>query len=193
MMYHPVKSGCRRNQQFSRYGRKSHIWLYGALTVTLTLRAKQSCRMTHGPIILHRHDEFGTKRFSNSDDIIWTNAETLNLCCDLDLQHRYPIFWQNIPVNDDTLSNYVWLLKYQQFKQNSRKAYFLLIWAFTVTLTLKTANQSFCMTLQVMKMHHYTKFGYKRFKGSQNISWTNTKILNLNCDLDLEHSNQIFS
>ena len=33
----------------------------------------------------------------------------------------------------------------------------------TVTLNLKTANQSSRMTLQPMMAHHHTKFGYKQF------------------------------
>ena len=40
----------------------------------------------------------------------------------------------------------------------------------TVTLTLKLAHQSFCMTLQLMMMHYQTKFSYKKFSGSEAVS-----------------------
>ena len=42
-------------------------------------------------------------------------------------------------------------------------------------------------------MHHYTTFGHKRFDGSEDISKTFTDILNRRCDLDVEHSNPLFS
>ena len=50
------------------------------------------------------------------------------------------------------------------------------------------AIQSFCKALWPMKMHHYPKFGYKRFSSSKDIVWTNTTNLNLCCDHDFEHS-----
>ena len=42
-----------------------------------------------------------------------------------------------------------------------------------MTLTLKSAHQSFCMTLWLMMMHQYTKSGLKRFTGSDDICQTN--------------------
>ena len=59
-------------------------------------------------------------------------------------------------------------------------------------MTLKIANQSFCMTFQLMTMHHYTKFGNKMFGGVENNMWTNSEILTLRCDLDLERSKPFF-
>ena len=41
-----------------------------------------------------------------------------------------------------------------------------------MTLTLKLAQQSFRMTLQLMMMHHHTKFNYKRLSGSEDVVWT---------------------
>ena len=61
-----------------------------------------------------------------------------------------------------------------------------------MTLTLKTANQSFCMTLRLIMKHHNTKFGNKMFGGLEDITWTNINILSLHCDLDPEHSNPFF-
>ena len=61
-------------------------------------------------------------------------------------------------------------------------------------MTLKTAKQFFCMTLWLMMLHHHTKFGIKMICGSEDIILTNIhNILNLCCDLDLEHSNQMFA
>ena len=53
------------------------------------------------------------------------------------------------------------------------ESYILIISSFTVTLALKTANQSFLKTIWLIIKHHYTKFGSKRFGDSENIIWTN--------------------
>ena len=66
------------------------------------------------------------------------------------------------------------------------------LWTLAVTLTLKTANKSFCTALWLMMMHQNTKFGNRMFGGLDDIIWTNTDILTLCCDLDLECSNQFF-
>ena len=49
------------------------------------------------------------------------------------------------------------------------------------------------MTVRRMVMHHNIKFGNKIYSSLENIIWTNTDILTLCCDLDLECSNPIFS
>ena len=41
--------------------------------------------------------------------------------------------------------------------------------------------------------HHHTKFGYKRFRSSEDIVQKNAETLSLHCDLDLEYSNPSFS
>ena len=61
-----------------------------------------------------------------------------------------------------------------------------------MTLTLKTANQSFCMTLQLMMMHNSTKFGIKILGGLEDIIWKNTDMLFLHCGLDLDCIIQFF-
>ena len=57
----------------------------------------------------------------------------------------------------------------------------LTIWALTVILTLKTANQSSCMKLWTMMMHHHTKFGYRRFSIwgdiQMNIHWNSEPLM----------------
>ena len=57
-----------------------------------------------------------------------------------------------------------------------------------------TANQSSCMTLWPMMLHHHTKFGYRR-SAAEEISSRGTfiGILNLFCDLDHNTANPIFS
>ena len=66
------------------------------------------------------------------------------------------------------------------------------MWTLAVTLTLKTANQPFCITLWLMMMNHNTKFGNKMFVSLEDIIWINTDILTLCCDLNLENSNPTF-
>ena len=49
-----------------------------------------------------------------------------------------------------------------------------------------TANHFFfCRTLQLIMMHHNTKFGNKMLGGLENISWTNINILTLTVTLTL--------
>ena len=49
----------------------------------------------------------------------------------------------------------------------------MIIWALIVTLTLKSAYQSFRRTHRFVMMHYHTKFGDKRFSGSEDIVRTN--------------------
>ena len=46
------------------------------------------------------------------------------------------------------------------------------MWALAVTWTLKTANESFCMTLWPIMMHHNTTFENKMFGGPEHTIWT---------------------
>ena len=59
-------------------------------------------------------------------------------------------------------------------------------------LDLENSNNYFCMTLQLIMMHHNTEFGYKMFSGLKNIIWITIDILTLRCDLDLEGNNPHF-
>ena len=75
-----------------------------------------------------------------------------------------------------------------------------------MTLTLKIVNQFYCKTHCLMIIHHHTEFGKKKKwlsgSGDTEQTWldtwrkisgqTFTDILNLHCDVDLEHSNPIF-
>ena len=60
-------------------------------------------------------------------------------------------------------------------------------------LYLQISKQSFCMTHQLMMMHHHTKFSYKRLSDSKDIiSQTLVKIFNLHCGHNLELGNPAF-
>ena len=57
---------------------------------------------------------------------------------------------------------------------------------------MKIANQSFCTKLQLMMMHHNTKFGNKIFGSLEDIMWTNTEIYSFTVILTLKTANQSF-
>ena len=76
--------------------------------------------------------------------------------------------------------------------EDTVKTHILIIRALAVTLTLKIANQSFCMSLKFMMMHQNTKFGNKMLGGFEGIIWINIDNLTICCDLDLECSNSVF-
>ena len=43
----------------------------------------------------------------------------------------------------------------------------------------------FCMALQLMMMHHHTKFGYKRLSSSHDIFWTKAEHTEKQMDMVL--------
>ena len=49
----------------------------------------------------------------------------------------------------------------------------LIIQSFTVTVILKTADQSFWETIWLILTYNHTKFGYKKFSDSEDIIWKN--------------------
>ena len=64
---------------------------------------------------------------------------------------------------------------------NILKSKIMVIFSFTVTLILKTANQSFWKTIWLIMMHHHAKFGYtKQFSNSEKIIWT---IIHWHCKM----------
>ena len=70
--------------------------------MSLTVKiANQSLHMTLWPMLTRHSTKFGYNRFSSSEDIIPTNSETLNLCCDLYPEHSNPIFSQDTHAHDD--------------------------------------------------------------------------------------------
>ena len=104
----------------------------------------------------------------------WTFTGILNLFCDLDHDHNRAIqsFHKTIQ-----LMKMCHQLKFSGKRISSSEdileSQILIIWSFTVTLTLKTANKSFWKTIWLITMHHQTKFGSKRFSNSKEITCTN--------------------
>ena len=78
---------------------------------------------------------------------------------------------------------------------NILQRHILIILSVTVTLTLKTANQSFWKTMWLIMIHHHIKFGSKRFSFSEDIIWANIHLtfwnfavtLTLNTTIQLLH------
>ena len=58
---------------------------------------------------------------------------------------------------------------------------------------LENSKPIFLHALWRMVRHHKTKFGNKMLHGLEDIIWTNTDILTLDCNLELESSYPIFS
>ena len=144
--------------------------------------------------MMHHNTKFGNKIFGGVEGIIWTNTDILTLRCDLDKNAVIHFFPQDTLVYDDVSSDQVCLPRNQQFRKYNRKSHTLIIWALTVTLTLKIANLfSFlhdtlahcCITIPnlVTKCSVIQKISSRK---------TFTDILNLCCDLDLKCSNPIF-
>ena len=119
-----------------------------------------------------------TKTFCSLEDIIWTNINIctnnniLNHYYDLDLEHSNPFFSQDTLAYDDVPSDQVWLPKNEQFRRYTWKSHILIVWALTVTLTLKIANIFFRMALWLIMLHCHTKFGDKIYCGSKDIIQT---------------------
>ena len=155
--------------------------------------------MTLWLMMLHHHTKFGNKMFCNSEDnyhldkhslTFWTFTVTFTLNAVIQF------FSQDMLAYDDISSDQIRLQRNQQLKKYSRKSHILIIWALAVTLTLKIATattKSFlwhsgswcCITIP----NFVTKCSViQKISSGQ----TFTDILNLHCDLDLEHSNPIF-
>ena len=67
-------------------------------------------------------------------------------------------------------------------RQIWQKQSYLIKWALTMTLNLKMANQSACMTVWPMMLHHHTKSGYRRYSSwgdniQMNIHWNSEPFL----------------
>ena len=147
--------------------------------------------------MMHHDTKFGNKMFGGLEDIIWQTwtfwpfAVTLTLNAVIQLCSQDTLAWDDVP------SDQVWLPRNQQFRKYGRKSHISILWALAVTLTLKIATTtttknsawhsgSWCciaMTNLVTKCSVIQKISSRQIF---------TDILNLCCDLDLEHSNPIF-
>ena len=153
-----------RNQQFRKYSRKSYFDHKSPccdLHLDLEDSTHKKICMTLWLIMLHHHTKFGNKTFRDLENFIQTFTNILNLRCDLDLTYSNPIFPQNTPAYDASLSTQVWLQIDQQFTRYKRNSHILIVYALTVTLTLNTVNQFFCKTLWLMMLYYQTRFGCK--------------------------------
>ena len=146
------------------------------------------------PMMLHHHTKFGYRR-SAAEEISsrWTFTGILNLFCDLDLDHNRAIQSFHKTIHLMKICHQTkFTCKRTSSQDDILKGYILIIWPFTVTLTLKTANQSFWKTIWLIMMHHRTTFGSKRFRDLEHIIWTNIHWhFEIFCDLDLEYNNPI--
>ena len=162
--------------------------------MTLNLKtANQSSCMTLWPMMLHHHTKFGYRRFHSWGDIVqmnihwnseffsvtltWTTTEQSNL-----FKRQSSLWWcitkPSLVAKGSAVQDIL--------------GHVLIIWSFTVTLTLKTANKSFWKIIWLITMHHQTKFGSKRFSNSDDIIWTNIHWHFEFCS-GLDHSNPISS
>ena len=111
-------------------------------------------------------------RRSAAEEILsrWTFTGILNLFCDLDLDYNRAIqpfhktihlmmMWHQNKFSRKRISS----------SDNISKRHILIILSITVTLTLKTANQSFWQTIWLMMVHPNPKFGSKWFGISEAI------------------------
>ena len=73
MMRHQTKFSCKRISS-SENILENHILIIWSFTVTLTTEiANQSFWKTIWLILMHHNNKFGSKRFNDSEDIVWAN------------------------------------------------------------------------------------------------------------------------
>ena len=154
----------QKDQQFSRYGRNSHIWLYESSLWPWTWRQQTNLLAWHsGPWWCITIPNLVTKGSAVKEvSSRSTSTRILNLSCDLGLHNKaIQSFYKTIQL----------LMMWYQTKISCKRisssedrleSNTLIIWSFTVTLTLKETNQSFWKTIWLIMMHHHTKFGSTR-------------------------------
>ena len=95
-------------------------------------------------MIIDHHARFAWKRFSRSEDILWTfNYWHVYLCCDLDFAQSVQIVSQYSLAPDDVPSNYVCRQKDQQSRRYSSNRSILMMSALTVIMTLNINQPAF--------------------------------------------------
>ena len=164
-MCHQTRFSCKRISS-SEDILESHNLNIWSFTVTLTLKkANQSLWKTIWLRMMHHHTKFGSRRFSHSENIIWTNihwhkiwnfAVPLTLDLNITIQFPHETLWFMIKY-------YYHETKFGSKRISSSEdiveTKVLIRWALAVTLTLKTTN--LCMTFQFMMMLYSSKFGNK--------------------------------
>ena len=181
IMYHKTKFGDKRTGSSKDTVGIVIFWSkLSALALTLTLTfkiANQSFCITLWLMMMHHNNKSGNKMFSGLEDIIWTNINIVTLCCDLDLEYSNPVLFHRT----------IWLMIiYHQIKfgchwisSSENIVERVILWSYEpdCDLDLEKSNNNdkkFCMTLLLMMLHHYIKFGNKMFCDSEYINRTNS-------------------
>ena len=150
----------------------SHASIIWALFWLLTM-ATQFLGTTLWLLIIHHHTMSGYKRFRASEDIMWANTN-----------------WTFKPSLGDIFT-FQHIMHYSQASLLARKSLIrkysryrqcLVIWAFTVTLTLKIVTLFFGMKLRLMMALQHTKFDYKRLNSSEGIIHTKLRQMDTQTD-----------
>ena len=130
------------------------------------------------PIVMYHHTKFGYKRISNWGDIMYLDEHSLEFWTFLvTLTMTITLAKQSNPFTRQ--SSWWWvavkpsfLIAKRSAVQDILKGHILIIWSLTLTLTLKTSNQSFWKTVWLMMIYQHTKFGNKRLSNSEKHSLT---------------------
>ena len=146
----------QKDQQFSRYGRNSHIWLNEPSLWPWTWRQQTNVLAWHfGPWCCITIPSLVTEG-STAEEISsrWTVTRIFNLSVTLTLNTTIQL-----------LNTTLWLaIMYYQTKFGSKRI-------------SSSKDTVVCMTLWLIMMHHITKFGNKIFGGLEGIIQTNINIL----------------
>ena len=149
-------------------------------------------------LVIHQHTEIGCQQISGTEDITWYIKIQWSFVPSL-----WPWPWKQQSNFYSSHSSLRWcpiqlnlVKKGSSVQQITQKQSYMDIWALTVALTLKIANQSSCRTLWPMMMHHNTMFDYKRFS-----SWEDIVKMNIHWNFEPflwrwpwhQQSNPIFS
>ena len=164
-----------QKDQHSRYGRNSHIWSNEPSMWPWTWRQQTNLLAWHsGPWLCIIIPTLVTKG-SVVEEMLsrWTFTGILNIPCDFDFDHNSAIQSFHKTIQLMIMCHQTKLSSKRISSSDDTLKSHILIWSFTVTLTLKTANQSFWKVIWLIMMHHNTKFDGKRFSDSETTIWTN--------------------
>ena len=142
-----------KDQQFSRFDRKLCLITWG-LTVTLNLKtANQSSCMTLWPMMIWLQKVKQLRGYRPDEHL-----RNLELFCDLDLDHNRAIqsFHQTVQL---MMMCHQTMFSCKRISSSEDifilESHILILWSFTVTLTLKTAIQSFWKTIWLMTFWNF--------------------------------------
>ena len=156
MLHHHTKFGYRR---FSSWGDIVQITFTGILSLFYVLdldhnRAIQSFHKTIHLMMMCHQTKFTIPSLETKCSVVQnissrqTFINISNLHCDLGLELKNPIFPRDTLAHNDASSHQVWLQKFQQLRRYHPNEHSLEFWAFPVTLTLTTTEQSIFFTRQ---------------------------------------------